>query len=138
VEKPRFRIIEHTADIGLVAYGSSLAEAFASAAYGLFSIIAELDNVREKEARTVDIREDGAEALLFEWLNQLIYIFNVESLLFRRFEITEFNRRRLRASCRGEKYDPARHRLKTDVKAATYHLLEVAEKKNRVQVIFDI
>jgi len=134
----RFQLIEHTADIGLIAYGRSLAEAFANAAYGLFSIIAELKTVKETESRHLELNEDDAEALLFEWLNRLIYLFDVEMLLFKRFEIRDFDGHRLKATCYGEKYDPSRHQLKTGVKSATYHLLKVDREKNQVQLIFDI
>ena len=134
----RFQLIEHTADVGLVAYGKTLAEAFANAAYGLFSITAELKTVKETEIRQLELSEEDAEALLFEWLNSLIYIFDVEMILFKRFEITDFDGHRLRAVCYGEKYDPSRHQLKTGVKAATYHMLKVDREKNQVQVIFDI
>lgn len=134
----RFRLIEHTADTGLVAYGHSLAEAFANAAYGLFSIIAELRKVREVESLPVAVSAEDAESLLFEWLNNLIYVFDVEHLLCKRFDITEFTQHSLKAVCWGERYDPSRHRLKTGVKSATYHMLEVDGEKNRVQVIFDV
>jgi SHS2 domain-containing protein len=134
----RFELIEHTADMGLIAYGENLAEAFANAAFGMFSIIAELDAVREVESRRVEISEDDMEGLLFEWLNSLLYYFDVEMLLFKRFDIMEFGEGRLVAECFGEKYDPSRHRLKTGVKSATYYMLEVDRVKNRVQVIFDV
>ncbi len=134
----RYQLIEHTADTGLVAYGQTLAEAFANAAYGLFSIIAELKTVKETESRRLEISEDDPEALLFEWLNRLIYLFDVDMILLKRFEITDFNGHRLKATCYGEKYDPSRHRLKTGVKAATYHLLKADQEKNQVRVIFDI
>ena len=134
----RFQLIEHTADVGLIAHGETLAEAFANAAYGLFSIIAELKTVKEAESRQLELSEDDPEALLFEWLNSLIYLFDVEMILFKKFEITSFDSRRLRATCYGEKYDPSRHHLKTEVKAATYHMLKVDREKNQVQVIFDI
>jgi len=134
----RFRLIEHTADIGLIAYGRTLAEAFANAAYGLFSIITDPETIRETESRDLEISEDDTEALLFEWLNSLIYLFDVDTILFRRFEITELDNHRLKAVCYGEKYDPSRHKLKTGVKSATYHLLGVDREKNRVQVIFDV
>ena len=134
----RFRLIEHTADIGLTAYGRSLAEAFANAAYGLFSIIAELKTVKEIESRHLELNEDDAEALLFEWLNRLIYLFDVEMLLFKRFEIRDFDGRGFKATCYGEKYDPSRHQLKIGVKAATYHMLKVDRERNQVQVIFDV
>ena len=134
----RFRLIEHTADIGLVAYGKSVAEAFANAAYGLFSIITEMKRVREVESRQAEVSAEDAEGLLFDWMNHLIYLFDVERLLFKRFDIGEFSERNLRATCWGERYDPTRHQLKLGVKSATYHLLKVDEEKNRVQVIFDV
>jgi len=134
----RFRFIEHTADVGLVAYGRDLGEAFANAAYGMFSIIAELKSVREKESRQVEIQEADVEALLFEWLNRLIYLFDVEGLLLRKFDIREFDETHLKAVCYGEKYDPSRHQIRLGVKSATYHMLQVDREKNQVQVIFDI
>ena len=138
MRRKRFELIEHTADVGLVAYGENLAEAFANAAYGMFSIIAELDAVRETESRSVEISEDDVEGLLFEWLNSLIYFFDVEMLLFKRFDIIELDGSRLQALCYGEEYDPSRHHLKTGVKSATYYMLTVDGMKNQVQVIFDI
>jgi SHS2 domain-containing protein len=134
----RFELIEHTSDTGLAAYGKDLPEAFANAAYGMFSIIAELGNVKETESRRIEINEDDPEAMLFEWLNTLLYYFDVENLLFTRFVITEFTEKHMVAQCFGEKYDPARHQLKTAVKSATYHQLTVDKAKNRVQVIFDV
>jgi len=134
----KFELIEHTSDIGLMAYGKTLAEAFANAAYGMSSIIAALDNVREAESRRLEVSADDTEGLLFEWLNSLLYYFDVETLLFKRFDIAEFEDTRLVAVCRGEKYDPSRHRLKTGVKSATYHMLEVDREKSKVRVIFDV
>jgi SHS2 domain-containing protein len=134
----RFKLIEHTADTGIEACGGTLAEAFANAACGMFSIIAGLDNVEEKVSRRVEVDSDDAESLLFEWLNSLLYYFDVENLLFKRFDIMDFDDRHLAAECFGEAYDPSRHRLKTGVKSATYHQLEVDRAKNRVQVILDV
>jgi SHS2 domain-containing protein len=134
----RFELIEHTADMGLRAFGKDLPEAFANAAYGMFSIIADLAEVKEIETRRVEIDETDVESLLFEWLNRLLYYFDVEGLIFKRFDITTFTEKHLAADCRGEKYDPTRHHLKLGVKSATYHMLEVDKMKNQVQVIFDV
>ncbi len=134
----KFELIEHTADVGLVAYGKNLPGAFANAAYGMFSIIAGLDNVRELETRRVEVTADDIEGLLFEWLNTLLYYLDVETLLFKTFNIILLEDKKLIADCRGEKYDPARHTIKTGVKSATYHQLEVDKKRNTVRVIFDI
>ena len=134
----RFRLIEHTADTGLVAYGHNLAEAFANAGYGLFSIITELKRVRVVESLDVAVSAEDAEGLLFNWMNHLIYVFEVEGLLFKRFDIPELTGHNLRAICWGERYDSSRHQLKLGVKSTTYHMLEVDGEKNRVQVIFDV
>lgn len=134
----RFRLIEHTADTGLVADGQSLAEAYANAACGMFSIIADLRSVREAESRELEISEDDPEMLLFEWLNRLLYFFDVETLLLKRFEVGELSSTHLKATCYGEKYDSSRHRLKLGVKSATFHRLKVDAERNRVRVIFDI
>ncbi len=134
----RFEFIEHTADTGLIAYGETLAEAFANAAYGMFSIIVDPDDVKEVESRRITVSEPDTEALLFAWLNDLIYLFDVETILFNRFEIVELSEGGLEAVCYGEKYDASRHQLKNEVKSATYHMLEVDREKNRVRVIFDI
>jgi SHS2 domain-containing protein len=134
----RFELIEHTADVGLNAYGRTIAEAFANAAYGMFAIMTELESVRDVEARRVEVSADDIEGLLFEWLNSLLYYFDVETLIFKRFDIIEFGDAHLVAECHGEKYDASRHNIKIGVKAATYHMLEVDRQKNRVRVIFDI
>jgi SHS2 domain-containing protein len=134
----KFEFIEHTADIGLRANGATLAEAFANAALGMFSVMAELGGVREAEIRRVAVRADDIEGLLFEWLNSLLYYFDVEMLLFKQFDIIEFEEKKLSALCYGEKYDSSRHSLRMGVKSATYHRLEVDREKNCVQVIFDV
>ncbi len=134
----RFQLIAHTADTGLIAYGNSLIEAFANAAYGLFSIITEFDQVRAAQSRPVAVSAEDAEELLFNWMNQLIYVFEVEHLLFKRFDITEFTEHNLEATCWGERYHPSRHELKLGVKSATYHTLKVDKEKNEVRVIFDV
>jgi SHS2 domain-containing protein len=134
----RFEFLEHTADIGLVAYGNSLAEAFTNAACGLFSIIVDLDSVREFECRQVEIGGEDAEGLLFEWLNRLIYLFDVEMILMKRFVVMDFNDYSMKVKCYGERYNPTQHCLKTGVKSVTYHRLKVDRGKKQVRVIFDV
>ncbi len=134
----KYELIEHTADIGVKACGETLSGAFANAAVGMFSIMAELGNVVEKESRRVEVNADDIEGLLFEWLNSLLYYFDVEMLLFKRFDVTDFEDTHLTAMCYGEQYDSSRHSLEMGVKSATYHQMEVDREKNCVRVIFDV
>jgi SHS2 domain-containing protein len=134
-----FEILDHTADVGIIAYGADLKQAFANAAKGLFSLITRLGDVEEALHRDIELTADDAESLLVDWLNELVYYFDAEGILFKRFDIIELNNSHLKARGYGEKADSARHELKMGVKAATYHMLKI-EKNNgyRVQVLFDI
>jgi SHS2 domain-containing protein len=136
---PRFEVIDHTADVGIIAYGSDLKEAFANSAYGMFSLIADLDGVNEDVSRDIDVRSTDREALLVDWLNELLYLFDVEHIIFKRFAITALSQKRLRAKVYGEKVDTSRHQLKTAVKAATYHMLKIEKNEGvKVRFILDI
>ena len=134
-----FEFIDHTADVGIVAYGGSISQAFANAARALFSLITELDLVEEVLYRDIELTAPDEEGLLVEWLNELIYLFDTEYIVFKRFDVSVLNNSQLRARSYGEKVDSSRHQLKTGVKAATYHMLVVSKGNGyRVQVIFDI
>jgi SHS2 domain-containing protein len=134
-----FEILNHTADVGIIAHGSDMKEAFANAAKGLFSLITELDDVEEIEHRDIELTAPDQESLLVAWLNELIYLFDVENILFKRFEITRLSKTHLKGRAYGEKVDTSRHKLELGVKAATYHMLKIDKgETSKVQVIFDI
>ena len=134
-----FDIVDHTADVGIIAYGTDMSQAFANAAKALFNLITELDDVEEILHRDIKLTAPDQESLLVEWLNELIYLFDAEGIIFKRFDITQLNSTRLKARSYGEKVNSSKHGLKTGVKAATYHMLKV-DKDNgcKVQVLFDI
>ena len=135
-----FEIIEHTADVGIAARGADLREAFANAACGLFSLMADIDSVGDSVRYDVEVAADNREELLVAWLNELIYLFEVNGVLFSRFDIAELGETKLKAACHGEHIDPRRQEMKAGVKAATYHMTRVEEEGGgfRVQVLFDI
>lgn len=136
----RFDIIEHTADTGVVAYGADLKEAFANVACGMFSLMADPEAVEEKVCRQVEVEADDYEDLVVSWLNELLFLLDVERLVFRRFEVVELSHTGLKARCYGEKLDAERHGLRGGIKAATYHMLRVAGDNggHSIRVIFDV
>ena len=134
-----FEILDHTADVGIIAYGADLKQAFASAARALFSLITELDDVEEIIHQDIKLTASDKESLLVGWLNELIYRFDTEGILFKRFDISQLSDTHLEARGYGEKVDSSKHSLKTGVKGATYHMLKVDKTDGfRVQVLFDI
>ena len=134
-----YEVLNHTADVGIIAYGKDMKEAFANAAKGMFSLITELDDVEEIERRDIELTAPDQESLLVAWLNELIFLFDVDNILLKRFDITRLSKTHLRATGYGEKVDSTKHKLKLGVKAATYHMLKIENgETNKVQVIFDI
>ena len=142
-----YRLLDHTADMGIEATGDDLPAAFASAAQGMFAWMVDLDAVEEREECGVEATGRDLEALLVAFLNELLFLFETSGLLFRRLEVRELDSSgygasplRLVAVGFGERLDPKRHQLQGSIKAATYHMLQVQEGPTecRVQVILDI
>ena len=133
----RYEIIDHTADIAIKTSGESLDEAFENAAYAMFDTMADASSIKPVGEVKVEIEAEDLGQLLVDWLSELLYLCDVDDALFSEFEVT-IEGNKLSGIARGEKIDPARHGLKTDIKAVTYHMLEVDAEKNSVQVLFDI
>ena len=139
IKRKNFRIIDHTADIGVTAYGTDVKQAFANAAKGMFSLITDLRKVRETTFKDILVTATDRETLLVAWLNELIYLFDVENLLCKKFNIIELGDTQLKAKVYGEKVDNTRHLIKIGIKSTTYHMLQVKHDDGyEVRVIFDI
>jgi SHS2 domain-containing protein len=138
--KKAFEILDHTADIGIIAYGADVEELFSNAALALFSLITELESIEEKLHHNVKVSSEDGDSLLVEWLNELIYFFDAKHILFKRFDIESLTHNELQATCHGEGFDPMKHKIKRGVKAATYHMLKLDKNSDgyKAQVILDI
>lgn len=134
-----FELLEHTADAGIIAYGDNLKQLFANAARGLFSLIINLESISDSVKRKVRVTALNREGLLFEWLNELIYLFDRYNIVFNKFEIIRISDTELQAIVYGEKVNSSRHSIKQGVKAATYHMLKIEDNNGfKAQVLFDI
>jgi SHS2 domain-containing protein len=135
-----FRFLEHTADIGFEALGRTREEVFANAARALMQLVADTETLRMREAAEIRVEGSTPPDLLVNWLGEILYLHETERLLFRDFEIHRLDERSLNATARGEKFDPARHRIKLQIKAVTYHQLGIEETADgwRAQVYVDI
>jgi len=140
----RFEFLEHTADVYIAAYGTSLAEAFENAALALFETMTDTERVRDVEEDGLEVGAQDEEALLYSWLEELLLRFEVEGKLYSRFKVDSIERTPqgyvLKARMWGEPFDRERHVSKTDVKAVTYHRMEILRSDAMVTVkyILDI
>ncbi len=135
-----FEIMEHTADVGIIAYGQTLGELLANAAAGMFSIIAEMGEVLPKESAPLELTAGGVEELVHGWLSELNYRSIVREELYVSYSFSECSPTRVKAMVHGEKIDFERHMIYTEVKAVTWHELKVEHLPSgwRAQVIFDL
>ena len=136
----KFRVVEHMADIGLEAFGRSLNEVFQNAAFGMFRIsCSNLEDVLGKKCLDVELEADNKESLIVEWLNELLYLFETEKILFATFDIIEVTEKELHARVCGEEIDLSRHEIETQIKACTYHMTEVTKNELwHAKVLFDV
>jgi SHS2 domain-containing protein len=139
-QREKYRQLPHTADLAWRIWGASLPELFENAGRALVSTLTDLRFLRRSETREMEVASTDREALLVDWLNRLLYLFDVDGFLGRDFQVHFLSSRQLRARVRGDIFDPARHPEKTAVKAATFHHLEIIRKGGEWQatVVLDL
>jgi SHS2 domain-containing protein len=116
---------EHTADLGLRVQAPDLATLLAEAGRGLFAMLVDnLDDVRPAEPVEIVVAGVDPEYLLFDWLDELLAIFETHRFLLCRFDV-RVDKAGVKATAWGEPIDPQRHHLAHEVKAITYHGLRV-------------
>jgi len=128
------------ADLLVEASGSTLGEAFANLALGMFNTVTPLDGVAEEEEFTVEAEGDDLESLLFNLMDEFLYLNDVEGLVPRRIEMTVDERRfHAEALCVGERFSRETHEAGIAVKAVTYHMMSIAREGGgwRVRMVFD-
>jgi SHS2 domain-containing protein len=120
-----YRQLPHTADLAWRLWGQDLPELFENAGRALSATLTDRRYLRRRATREVRLRAFDREALLVDWLNHLLYLFDIDGFLGRDFQVELLTPDSLVAAVTGESFDPARHPERTGVKAATYHQLSI-------------
>jgi SHS2 domain-containing protein len=137
-----YEFFEHTADVGLVVRGATLPRLFENASRALFDLVCDRRTVRPRRAVRIAVVGSSLEDLLVRWLSELLYRLETEDLLFSSFRVERVDRLlfRARGTARGETIDRARHRLRREIKAVTYHQIRLVRGRSawRVRLVFDV
>lgn len=135
-----FEFIDHTGDVGVIVYGMTLPDLFRHAAEAFSLILTDIGGVREREERTISVTAEGVEELLVSWLNEFLYRFETEGLLFKRYDVEGMGDFHIKGKAWGEPYVEGRHCIRTVIKAVTYHQLRIERVEDiwKTQIIFDI
>jgi len=139
MRRPRFRTIEHTSDVGLLAWGDDFAELCENAAAGMFYLM--FPGVKEPgRGNLIRVRSTGfnREELLVGWLRELLFLCNVRGWFLGKFRVEAAGDGEIAGRCLGVRVPPGRQTL--EIKLVTYHGLRVEKSKGRLRarVIFDV
>lgn len=133
----RYELMNHTADMMVKAYGNTLEECFANAAYALFDQTVDLSTVESIETTYVDVSGIDDEDRLYSFLSEMLFIEDCDNLILKEFEVT-FSEDRVHCVAKGERLDRSKHRVRSEVKAITYHMMDIDRSTPSVTVIFDV
>jgi len=142
-----FEILEHTADMGIQVWGETWEEVFQWAAEGMVSLIVDLSTVIKREKRTLHLQRDTGEELLLTWLKEILFLMEKGGMVFSEFQIGKDNFSHknsdnywLYGFLRGEKRDPSRHEICTEIKAVTRHGFFLDKKGPlwKARILFDV
>lgn len=137
MKKP-FRYLDHTADLGIEVIGDDLNALFVNIGKAIFEtqIQGKLTACKEK---SLTVKSESLEDLFIDWCRELLYDFSVTSFIPCKYEVSvkEFS---LHARLHGDEFDPARHKIKLEIKNPTYHKLSVSKQNSnyRARIIFDV
>jgi SHS2 domain-containing protein len=136
-----YRLFDHTADLGVEVTAATLEELYAGAAQALFDLLTDLAAVRAGRSRQIEVAGENPADLLVNFLREVLWAWNGEGFLMKGCLVRQVTPRRLKAVLRGETFDPARHRIRKEIKAVTYHQCEVRQTPEgpwMARVVFDV
>ncbi len=141
-QSKKFEFFEVTADVGYKAYGKTLEESFENAALAMFEVITDTSKIEPVIERKIEVESEDEYALLYDWLSEFLVLLDVDYLIFSKFEVKIEKKEEgfsLKGTAWGEEFNPEIHESRAEVKAVTYHLMDVKQDNGvMVQVILDI
>lgn len=145
----RYVVMDYLSDVLIRAYGKSIKELFENTAEGMFSLITDLKNIKKTIERKIEIsagEKIGPEDLLIIWLEKILYLNEVNDLIFSEFKIIDLinneSESRISALLKGEKINLKKHEIFLQIKAPTYHNLFIKQDNEAgiftVDIVFDV
>jgi SHS2 domain-containing protein len=136
----KYRLIDHTADFGIHVFGTDPKALFANAAYALFDMITDIGTLQGENEKKISVSGDDWPDLIIDWLREILFLWNGNEMLVKKADIISLSENNLSATVFYDRYDPDRHDIKIEIKAVTYHQVQVTAGPSgwEARVIFDI
>jgi protein archease len=138
--RKKYKLIDHTADFGIQVFGSDLQELFTNAALAMFDVITEMDVLTGRDSCDITASGEDWSDLMVNWLREMLYLWNGREMLVKSVQILSLTENKIFARIYFDVYMPDRHIIKTEIKAVTYHQIQVKSSPSgwKAQIIFDI
>jgi SHS2 domain-containing protein len=133
----RYEVLEHTADVMIKAHGLTIEECFQNAAFGMMDQIVDASSAEAVVVEEITVEGATLDELLYSFLSEVLFIFDARGLVLSEFDVT-FGVGMLKCQARGERFDAMKHSPRQEIKAVTYHLLQVNEEEPSITVLFDV
>lgn len=136
----KYNLIDHTADFGIHVFSNSEKELFQDAALAMFEVIVEAENPGKWSDRIVSATGNDQQELMVNWLRELLYMWTGHEKILKSVTVDALTPQAIAARIALEPYDPVRHHVLNEIKAVTYHQIEVCRKNEHweARIIFDI
>ena len=136
----KYRTINHTADFGLQVFGTDIKELFTNAACAMYDQITDIDSLTGSDEYTIHVTGSDRPDLMVNWLREILYMWTGKEKLIKTVHILSISRNKLSARVKYDIYNPDQHIIKTEIKAVTYHQIEVNQRPDgwESKIIFDV
>lgn len=133
----RYRILDHEADTGFEAYGGTMEELFRNGVFALFSLITDMETVHSLVEKRITVHGNGD--LFINFLNDILYLWDTKRFIPRTVSV-HIKDQNAEGLFTGEFFDPAKHTIRQEVKAVTYHKFRIVKEKGtfKATVIVDV
>jgi SHS2 domain-containing protein len=139
--KPQWlEFVDHTADEYIRVTGADLPQLLERLAWAMFSLLTDMECIRPQKRWRIAVEADDPESLVVRWLSELNVLHQTDHVLLSEFDVSVSGKTALEAVVRGETIDHERHDIFTEIKAVTYHGLDITRCGDRLvaSVIFDM
>ncbi|MBA4396246.1 MAG: hypothetical protein C0394_02480 [Syntrophus sp. (in: bacteria)] len=135
-----YSVFDHTADLGIDVFGETQADLFSHAALALFDLMVDATGMQTTQSREIVIEGADRTDLFVNFLREILYLFNGEGFVLAACRVGRIDDQKLTAEISGGRYDARRHRVRTEIKAVTYHQAAVVQTAGGWQgrIVFDV
>jgi SHS2 domain-containing protein len=136
----KYRLIDHTADFGIHVFGSDVKDLFSNAAFAMFDQLTIVNDLHLEKESKIHVTGSDWPDLMINWLRELLYLWTGKERLVGRVNIFSISEYELSATVKFDPYCSNRHAITTDIKAVTYHQIQVNKVANgwESKIIFDV